>query len=531
MISLRSIPASSARSLFVAVALGLVTPGHVLAQGAENAPVPTAPGSQQQPNQPPPAEQVPPGETPAQEQPAEQAAGEVLTPGPVGLPDQPGFTINPADVVPDADAPVIPLDQMLARAAEQNGNLDVQVLRQRLEQSNINVQRAWAQLLPVVTLAGSYTRNSVAAEVAFPNFAAGFVTDPNTGNLVPADVINVEIQPQNQWAAQLRATVPLLVMPAYFGIANANDAVTLTEQQITFTRNEVFLGISQAYYGAVASKRLIEVAAAQLATAKEQERVAKARFDVGEIPKVGYLRTAVDRARFEQDLRRAQNAYVSNKLALAQLTGFDQPFTVVAPPPVEAPRGNADELLRVALENRKDLAASRTAVDIARRALKAAWWQFAPVVSATGAYNWSNAAGFTGDNETWSVSVNALLTIYDGNRYANVDTARTQLRESELSNQNSIRTVRRDVQQSLLDLESAQANLIKAQEQARLADESAQLVRAQYDAGAATYLDLVDANAASFNARVGEVTEALNVQVASLRLARAIGKFGVAQFP
>jgi len=490
------------RPLALATALALLAPGLAVAQETP----------------PQPAAQPEPG--------AEQAAP------PQDVPPQ--LTINPNEVVPQSDAPVITLQQMVERASARGGSLDLEVLRQRLEQANVNTQRAWAALLPVVQASGSYTRNSVEAVIPFPNFAAGFSEQPGpngTPITVPNEVTNITVQPANVWNARISATMPILAMPAYYGIANAGQAVDLTQKSVTFARNELIFSLTQAYYGAVASKRIIEVSAAQLESAREQERVSRARFEVGEIPKVGYLRSAVQRARFEQDLVRAQNSYVSAKLAIAALVGLEGAnFTVEAPEPVPAPEGSIDELVNAGLAQRKDLAAQRDAEDIARRAVKAAYWQFAPVIAANGTYNWANFGGFSGKPDTWAVTINAVFTIFDWNRYADIRLAKSQLAQSRAERENLARTVTKEVKTSLLELESARANLISAEEAARLAEESASLVRAQYEAGAATYLDLVDAQATEFAAQVAVVTEQLNTQVAALRLSRSIGKFGVERF-
>jgi len=441
--------------------------------------------------------------------------------------------IDPDQIVPDADAPVLTLEEAVRRAELPGGSLDLEVLRQRFEQANVNVDRAWAALLPVVRATAAYTRNSVGAIVPFPNFEAGFSQQPGPDGstlLIPNEVMEIEVQPENMWTAQIQATMPILAMPAYYGIANAKQAVEATAKSLTFARNEVIFGLTQAYYGGVASKRLIEVSAAQLASAREQERVAQARFEVGEIPKVGYLRAAVQRASFEQNLVRAQNAYVSAKLAIAALIGTDEPFTVVAPPPVEPPTGSIESLVQAGLEGRQDLAAQRDAVEIAERAVKAAYWQFAPVLAANGTYTWTNFGGFTGENSTWAVTISAIFTIFDWSRYADLDQAKSQLAQSRAERENLARTVVREVKTALLELESARANLLTAEEGARLAAESAELVRAQYEAGAATYLDVTDAAATQYAADVSVVTEQLNTQVAALRLARAIGRFGVERF-
>ena len=157
--------------------------------------------------------------------------------------------LSAEQVVPQADAPVITLQEMVERAGEATGSLDIVVLRERLEQSNINTKRAWAALLPVVQAVGSYTRNSVSAVIPFPDFTAGLSEQPGPDGapiFVPNRFETIEVQPADVWNARISASMPLLAMPAYFGIANANQAVELTEKSITFARNEIIFSLTQA---------------------------------------------------------------------------------------------------------------------------------------------------------------------------------------------------------------------------------------------------------------------------------------------
>jgi outer membrane protein TolC len=345
-------------------------------------------------------------------------------------------------------------------------------------------------------------------------------------------MFDISVQKKDQFGALVQASMPLLAMPAYYGIGAAKSGVEATHEQATFNRNELFLSISQAYYGAVASRRLIEVAYQQVQAQLEQERVSRVRFEVGEVPKVDWLRASVARSQAEKDLLRAKNAFVSTKLALQALTGVKERFDVLPPEEVQVPDGQVDDLVRTGLERRKDLQASRSQVELTDRLVKAAWWQFAPVLSTQGQLTWANVSGFTGSNLNWNVQLVASLNVFDGlRRYADLSDARSRRRQAEAARANLAREVTRDVKASLLDLETARSNLLQAKSQADLASESADLVLAQYEAGVATYLDVTDALSTRFAAEVSVVTEQLNVQVASLKLSRAIGRYGVEQFP
>ena len=213
-----------------------------------------------------------------------------------------------------------------------------------------------------------------------------------------------------------------------------------------------------------------------------------------------------------------------------QLAGIEGPFTVEAPPSPAPPEASTEDLIRAGLEARRDLEARRSAAEIADRAVTGAWWQFAPVISASAQWMKSNAGGFSGEDTTWSATLAASLTIYDGgNRYADLREARSRYRAAEADLEAARRQVVTDVQSAAINLDTARGNALAAREQARLAEETALLVEAQFQAGQATSLDLTDATTRRFAAQVAAIAEELNVDVAVLQLRRAIGRLDLDQ--
>lgn len=426
---------------------------------------------------------------------------------------------------------VLTLPQVIERAEAHN--LDLVVLREKRVQASGQLRKAWAAILPQLSAAGSYTRNSDEAVLGFPDFSAGFdVANLPDGGIavIPRAVVETTLQPYNQWGAVAQATLPLLVMPAYYGIGAASSAVDLTEASVRYAKDELLFGVAQAYYGAVTTQRLVELAKKQLEAATEQERVAKVRFEAGDLFKVAYLRAGVDRAKAEQDLRRAENALVTVKLALTTLAGLEGDFSVETPAAVQAPTDAEQALVDKAMSTRNDLVASAKAVELAERAVKATWWSFAPVLSANGQYRWTNVKGFTGEETSWLVQVTAAISLFDGGaRYGDLEINESKAREARAALENARRRIVQEVKSSMVDVHSAQANLVKAREQARLAQENAALVKTQFDAGAATYLDVTDANTALYGAELGAVTEELNLALAALRLSKSVGALGLSK--
>jgi outer membrane protein TolC len=82
-----------------------------------------------------------------------------------------------------------------------------------------------------------------------------------------------------------------------------------------------------------------------------------------------------------------------------------------------------------------------------------------------------------------------------------------------------------EVRRARLERDSAVANRVKAEEELALARENQKLVEVNFKAGAATYLEVSDANTALAAAELSVITETLNADLAALRLLQTSGGF------
>ncbi len=145
-------------------------------------------------------------------------------------------------------------------------------------------------------------------------------------------------------------------------------------------------------------------------------------------------------------------------------------------------------------------------------------------------YRWANVAGFTGKNTTWLVTVGLQWVLWDGGlREAQLRESSAKIAEAEANARSAENKARDEVRRAMLDLASARANRIKAEEQLRLAREGQRLVDVSFKAGLATYLEVTDANTALAVAETGFVGETLNASLAALRVLKSAGQFAVPQ--
>jgi outer membrane protein TolC len=409
-----------------------------------------------------------------------------------------------------APPPVLTLEEALSRARKEN--LDLKAAQARLEQADVASRRAWAGYLPTVTASAAIIRNNVAAVIP-----AG-----------PISPVPITIQPLVQRQAQLEASQAIIAPQLWAAIQAAYKAERVAALNVEQARREILFGVAQAYYGAAAQAQAVTVQERLVELNRAREKDTRARFEAGTVTRVALLRAEQDLARAEQDLIRAQNAAASARLVLATLLAFeDANFEVTPPPePQVASQAETEQLLQRSLEQRADVAASRETVELERINKRGVWLSYLPTLGVSGVFRVVNAAGFAGRSDTWAITFGARWTLWDGGlREANLSEASARIAESQANYRKAELTAREEVKRAQLDLESALANRLKAEQTVELARESQRLTDVSFKAGVATYLEVADANTALTSAEIGLVSERLQASVAALRLLRSVGAF------
>ena len=436
------------------------------------------------------------------------------------------------------EGPLLKLDDALRMAEQQNP--DLRAARARLDQARAGVAAAWAAYLPQISATGTYTHNSASASIAFPTTfevrdvgvpgapAGGALPGtPTTLVAVPSTVAQETVQASNQLTGQIDASQALFAPRAWYGIGAARLGSSIAGETVEESRRDLALGVASSYYLAAALRKAVEIQDRQLAIAVSHEKDAKIRFDAGTVPKITYLRAEIDRTRAEQDLKRAQNSYAEAKVSIATLLDRrDAHFEVEVPPPPRLPVAGED-LEASALQNRPDVRAAVLGIDLQRETRKGTLSTYLPTVGAFGRYQISNTAGFANQKDTWAIGLQATWNILDGGlREATLRSQSAQIVEAEASRRGTENRALEEVRRAQLDLDSAVANRSKAEEQVRLAEENQRLVEVNFKAGAATYLEVSDANSELQSSSLTLITETLNAYVASVRLLKAAGQYG-----
>lgn len=446
---------------------------------------------------------------------------------------------------PGSDVPVLGLDEALKVAKERN--LDLKVAQARLAQAREVSRKVWAGYLPQVSVGGSYTRNSAEAKIQLPTGyyirnvgmpqgpVRGDPSQPYTPDnppgdqttyiLFPSGYADVVIQRQDQLGGQAQVSQALIAPVLWPAIQNAYLGEEVASLNVENGRREVLFAVAQLYYGAAGLKERVKVQQRLLEITRQHEKDAQVRVEAGAVAQAALLRAQIDRAKAEQDLKRVENSYLSAKIALAGLLDRDDRFEVDLPPAPQLP-ADVSGLEDAAVRDRPDVAAAKVGVRLAEGQRMVSFMKYLPNVGVSGAYRLANVSGFTGQYDSWAITLGLNWTLLDGGlREAELRESFAKISEAEANRLSLERKARDEVARAKLDLESARSNMTKAAEQVKLARQNSELVNVAYREGNVTYLEVEDANAALLGSELAVVGETLNANLAALKLLKSAGAF------
>ena len=186
------------------------------------------------------------------------------------------------------------------------------------------------------------------------------------------------------------------------------------------------------------------------------------------------------------------------------------------------------ELPSELLERRPDIAASERLAAAANANIGVAQAAFFPTLtlSAAGGYQQSSGFGplFILPNRFWSLGPALAATLFDGGlRSAQVEQARGAYDEAVANYRQTVLTAFQEVEDNLAALRVFAEESAHQREAARAAAESEELVRNQYLAGTASFLEVFVAQASALSAKRLDIGVEGQRLVASATLLKALG--------
>jgi len=357
----------------------------------------------------------------------------------------------------------------------------------------------------------------------------------------------------------LQASQPLFTGGrARAGLAAARFSRNVSELGVTSATAQAQLDVTQAYYDAVLTERLVAIAESSLVQSERTLRQVQLTFDVGNTSEFELIRARVtrdnQRPQYLQSRTQRELAY----LRLKQLLDLplEQPLTLTSaiqetlaepPPPARAVASTSlavtrDEVIAqdprvreavrqvvadmdTTLGERVPVRQAALGVDVARQQLKAARGQRLPQLSINTNYQRfaypddglpNSLADFF---PNWTVGFGVSLPLFTGGRVrGEILAAEAGVEEARLRLQQAREGAELDRLQSLMRLEEAQSAWLASVGTAEQAQRGYEIAEVRYREGISTQLELSETRVQLQQALANRAQAARDLQVARVRI-------------
>ncbi len=277
---------------------------------------------------------------------------------------------------------------------------------------------------------------------------------------------------------------------------------------ISRAEQELSLSVVRAFYALMWAERNLEVVNETLEQKKKHAAMARVRYNNGVATEVDALRSDVAVANSQAEVVQARNAVRQARALLNHylLRPIDFPtkalgeFVEKPPESTEVP-----DLAKEAERRRPELMRLRIAERSAQAQLQLAKAESRLKLEFNGGYGVTSRLPenlFNRDFVRWNMGVNMTLPMFDGfKRSGLVWQATAYERQARLEREKAEQRVRLDLRQALDDLAAAAETVTAARSNVQQAEKVLSMMQNNYKFGAATTLDIVDAQTALAVAR------------------------------
>lgn len=393
---------------------------------------------------------------------------------------------------------------LLARAC----NPSLILAQQDVVRAQAGLQRALSSYTPDVSLVLVRGRSG---GTIFVDTAAGAIPIGTGGERREADVVLT----QRVWELGRREAVQ-----------GARHTLGASQAGAQSASQDLALTVSQRFYGALAAERLVTVAEATLAAARDQEKLVKARAEVGEGAPVDIAPAEANVSEAEFSLLQAKNQAALAKAQLKRDMGLPPTYDLrLAPPEVKdgaALQTSLEEDLARAFQCRPELISLRHSIAASQQQLRVANLVEHGTVAVSAQYD-RGVAG-PGDETSWTAFLSASAFLFDGGaRAADTAAARANLCTLQAQEQELLNTIGLEVESARLDVATARHSIQSAEKTVTSAEAQLAAAEGKYQAGVGIFVEILDAQQTLARARTNLVRAHYDLQTALVALRKATG--------
>ncbi len=380
---------------------------------------------------------------------------------------------------------------------------------QAVDNALLSRKTSWASFLPTVSAS---TSGSLRSSRTF---------DEVTGSFEPGS--------SDSYSAGLSGSLTVFEGMRRFREYDAAQAdVRAAEARYANQRYQVTLQTKGLFFSALEREELLEVARQRVLQAEQNMDIVRSRTRLGEATISDSLRARLDVVNAEQAVLQAETALRAARVSLGRQIGVSEPVRPASPAvldPGPLPLSE-DEIMQLAEEASPSVVAATESTVAAAADVSAARAAYFPSLRFSSGYNWANQdPSLSGGSTSWNMSLSMSYPIFNGfQRESGLDRAQFVQRVTRLQEDDARLAAREQADAALQNLLTSERATVIAEEAVLVAEEDLRVVRARYEVGAATILDVLISQNAQTQAETDLITTRYDYILARAELEAILGR-------
>lgn len=409
-----------------------------------------------------------------------------------------------------ADSPLgytLSLDEAITRGLQ--ANVYVLTAGTRMGEANGSRERRLSAYLPHVRIETPFayqTRNLKAQGISFPN-------SPSI------------VGPFTSYDFRVYGDQTIFDLQSYHSIKASEKDQTARTNDYEEARSQVIRQVAVNYIVAEYTAAKVETAESLVRTSETLEKLARNQRDVGVADGLDVLRAQVQLANDRQNLLAVKNSYQKSLLVLARSIGVDLAarirlsdrlvFKKLAAPQIE-------QAVQAALESRPDYLSLFSQRESLEEQLKSSRSRYLPKIIVSGNYGGSGQE-ISDIEPSYMIQANLVMTLFDLDRKGERLELESRLKRVEQQIADQRLGVEQDIRETLLDLDSADEQVVVAESGLKLAEQELQFASDRFKNGVVNNIEVVKAQDSLSRALDNRVNALAQYTEAKIALAKALG--------
>jgi outer membrane protein len=403
-------------------------------------------------------------------------------------------------------------------------NPELQASKLEMEKSRERVHEAWGTTMPSIGLSAQYS-NALKKPVFF--LPGSFIGQPQL------DVVAVEIGSTHAVSMALTASQILFNGAVFIGVGAASIYSQAAEELYRGKEVETVTKVRKAFYGVLLATEALKMMQSTLKNAEENLKNVQLMKEQGIVSDYDELRAQVGVENLRPMVMQAEN---NRTLALDGLKGSigaqtsDEIEIEGELSFVEYDSGLLAEASQRAMESNSNLRALRYQVEVNSKFLSVERSNYLPTLAAFGNYQYQgqqNTLNFSSMNfvSSSTVGLNLSMNLFQGfQTNARVDQAKLEIRKSEAMLASAETGIKTAVHSLVGTINQTRRRVEAQQKTVEQAERGYRIVTTRFSSGAATQLEVNDAQNALNQANVNRIQAIYEYLAASADLDQLLGR-------